>query len=236
MAEKRLHYYINDKTLYLKYAASGVYSWNPIAKDLYLNISKSDLLSKKYIINTVSADIYINNQNITMLKANSVSGDFALNNSIIENNVDVDSVSGNIVIDNNSMGDYLKLKTVSGNIVVNSKVTINKLDAATTSGEIALRTPLINNLDIESVSGDITYTCDNFEVESHVGINTISGNVKLFFRGDISLKIDFNTVSGKFNSVFAFKKENDYYIFGNGKSNYSIETVSGNVNIKEWVA
>ena len=36
-----------------------------------------------------------------MLKANSVSGDFALNNSIIENNVDVDSVSGNIVIDNN---------------------------------------------------------------------------------------------------------------------------------------
>ena len=86
--KKRIHFYKNDNTLYIKYAASGLHTWKPMAKDLYLNVSKSDLVSKKYIINTVSANVYINNQNISTLNANSVSGDIALSTSTIHNYVE----------------------------------------------------------------------------------------------------------------------------------------------------
>lgn len=147
--------------------------------------------------------------------------------------VEIDSVSAEINVSDITALDKFLIKTVSGDVKINDIKTY-LFDFDSVSGELNLSGE-INEFDGESVSGKLNLTAktelEKFDAE------TTSGDIKLLIPESNGFKLDFDTTSGDFNSNLPMETKGFNRvinrIYGNGKAEFEIETVSGDVTVNK---
>lgn len=94
--------------------------------------------------------------------------------------------------------------------------------------------PNVNSFDFTSVSGDLSLTASSTPNDGSV--DSVSGSFTLYLPGNAEFAIEMDSLSGDFQSEFEMTSHGDShdatYICGNDDKTYSIDTVSGDVNIQ----
>ncbi|MGN0509468.1 MAG: DUF4097 family beta strand repeat-containing protein [Ruminococcus sp.] len=144
--------------------------------------------------------------------------------------------------------DTLDIETASGTIKVDS-FEGNKADINTASGTVDFTAVSAEDVDVETVSGECTVTgkIEKLNVSgvssvlnlivgknnSEINAETVSGNVNIKTNCDQSgFTANYSSVSGDFSSDFAGTNKNGKFVYGSGKADYNISTVSGNIDIQ----
>lgn len=144
----------------------------------------------------------------------------------------------------------LKLETdsVSAQVKI-SGITAADCDISNVSGDITLDNVKLGRLDFDTVSGDLTASgeINAFESDSTSGTvnvstavtpgkiesDSVSGDVIFAIPSDSGFRVEFDSVSGDFDSDFPLKKQGDKYISGSGAAEYEADTTSGDFIIRE---
>ena len=150
---QKLHYLVENQTLYIQCAAVGSYESKYLDKDLTIRVPKNLSLdnlkvetvsspltiteiSSKMDIDMVSGNISINQCAGTELDVDSVSGKIDVKNCDF-NKIDIDNVSGAVELNNLSSTNNLNVDVVSGNVYLEVKeLTGFKVEFDSTSGKI----------------------------------------------------------------------------------------------------
>lgn len=203
-----LHYWLDRDTLRIRFAKSGRFPFASLRdKDLTLLLPR-DAVLRNLSLETVSADIFL--QDITA------------------NDFDLESVSGNMELLDVYFSDEMDAEAVSGDITVSAAGSAGSLDIDTTSGTIFAAAQSFDSIDLSSVSGKITAETDSLRWDS--SLESVSGDVELHLADDgFSARI--STLSGTVHSDFPVSCADDIYLCGAGGPELDIETVSGNVDI-----
>ena len=141
--------------------------------------------------------------------------------------LDVETVSGNL----NTVIDFagaIELESVSGDLTIIGGM--NKFKAESGSGDISV-SGAVNKFDAESTSGNVLLDCRN-GVPNELDVDTTSGSVTLYLPQEADLTLEYDTVSGDFDSARAVKIHGETYMIGNGRGDWDVETVSGDLTIK----
>lgn len=125
----------------------------------------------------------------------------------------ISSVSGGISL-NAAEGTELKLNSVSGKISV-GKISAKEVYCGTVSGKIETGINSVDELKAESVSGAVHITLAGLGAENAAGAT-----------------VDFSTTSGKFDTKLSYSNKNGKYVFGGGKTEISVNTVSGSLFVR----
>lgn len=181
--EKRVHYYLDDGVLNIKFCKSGLKgSINERDKKLTVEIPENVYLD----INTISSPVEMGDVSFSGLEVATISGKVEMGN-VQSNTVNVETVSGNIIMDETS-ATVLDLKSTSGNIQT-TLVTAMTADIENISGNvaIALRENLGTTLKMSMISGrfssKLDYKQSGTRVEfygggsNNVRVDLISGNL-----------------------------------------------------------
>ena len=203
-----LHYWLDGDTLRIRFAKSGCLGTASLRdKDLTLLLPRDTAL-RRLSIETVSADISL--QDIT-------ADDF-----------DLESVSGNMELLDVYFSDEMDAEAVSGNIRISAAGNVGSLDIETTSGTISAAAQSFDSIDLSSVSGRITAETGSLRWES--SLESVSGDIE-FYLPDDGFTARISTLSGTVHSDFPCSKADNIYICGSGGPELDIETVSGNVEL-----
>lgn len=167
--------------------------------------------------------------------------------SISLDEFDVSSASAEVTAESIN-ADTLDIETASGTIKVDS-FEGNKADINTASGTVDFVAASAYEVDVETVSGECTVSGKieklnasgvsgvlNLTVgknNSEISAETVSGNVNIRTNCDESgFTAHYSSVSGNFSSDFAGKNKDGKFVYGRGKADYNISTVSGNIDIQ----
>ena len=99
---------------------------------------------------------------------------------------------------------------------------------ATMSGDIEIGEFVAEEGDLSSGSGDITL--DNMQVQE-AAITTASGDVELSLP-EKGAKIKYTTTGGELETDLYHKKTGNIYVFGDGKTNLTIQSTNGDLMIR----
>lgn len=142
--------------------------------------------------------------------------------------LDIDSASGNIFFGSFS-SNLASVETVSGNIRLSGSVD-NKLTAESVSGDAKIYADFAE-ANLETVSGK--YEIYLGEKAKKLSSESVSGCVTaLINKGINGFTLDRDNISGSITNEFSVASENDKMTFGDGSTEISIETVSGDVILK----
>lgn len=144
--------------------------------------------------------------------------------------ISVGTVSADVTIDDPAFHmEKLDVETVSGNL--NAVLDFaGKMELDTVSGGLTVNAA-VNEFDAESTSGDVLLDCRS-GAPGELDVNTVSGNVTLYLPQDADLTLDYETASGDFESALAMGVHNGNYTIGNGRGEWEVETVSGDLIVK----
>ncbi|MBE7077720.1 MAG: DUF4097 domain-containing protein [Clostridiales bacterium] len=145
----------------------------------------------------------------------------------------------------------VEVDTASADIDLNN-LSARRIEADSSSGAImGVLSDATKELNVESLSGSVDITANGlqkFEIEttstdvklsagmdlSEGSFDSISGNFTLTlpetFEG---FSVEFESVSGNFNSDFTTEKRGNRYVYGTGATELEVENTSGNVNVKK---
>lgn len=149
-------------------------------------------------------------------------------------NIAIKTTSGDIFIDKLSISN-LKSNTISGDLNVNKLFTTTS-DIKTTSGNLNIQ-DFSGDLDFTSISGDLLIYYGKFN--NNINMKTTSGDLNIVLPKDSQFEFKGKTVSGDINCNFPLTLEGDISErsiqgrVGSGDSLVNIDTVSGNINIKQ---
>ena len=210
--EKTMYYRFENGTLFIQFAKSGSYNWNPPEKELTVSLPR-DVVLESFEADTASADV----------TAESLSAKY----------LDIDTVSGRVKIDALSCAESVKADTTSGGVDISLSGDVRKADISTVSGTVNVKAEKITEFDCESTSGSITLSAKT--APSSIDIDSVSGKVTLYLPKDLNATLEFDTVSGDFNCAISCSVSGkDTYSFGAGTGRYTVDTTSGNLKIEEY--
>ncbi len=163
--------------------------------------------------------------------------------------VDINSAAASVNISDLSLGE-LDVKSASGDTML-TRVSAEDADIYSASGELTMDGTEARSIDAGSVSGRISYTGSftegDFETTSgtidivsqrtpaELDIESVSGSVTVTLPEDSSFSLETESVSGDLDSEFALKTGGKKHTCGKTpeKCSISIETVSGDMNMKQ---
>ncbi|GFI61274.1 hypothetical protein IMSAG049_00431 [Clostridiales bacterium] len=146
---------------------------------------------------------------------------------ICTKNINVETVSGPASISNVTLSDFSS-SSVSGKIFAKS-LTAQSINLDTVSGDCFIEGS-VSLVDFDSTSGSLEFTSDI--CPSEIKAATISGNVTAYIPEDSSFSYSFDRVSGNFNTDFSVVLSKGGGTCGNADSEFSFDTVSGDVMLK----
>lgn len=206
--DMRLRYLVEDGTLKIKFCASGKQNFNTTEKDLTVKIPKTTLRAFKF---------------------SGISADLNLNCTVVDS-VEASTTSGNIVLIGCNVISLVKVNTISGKTEVNLMAPMNEFNGKSTSGTFSVNAPSVTQVDVGTVSGDISLTVTT-EPDQLI-VDTTSGNVNLTLPRNSAFTLEYHSTSGEVRSDLPYTKSSKKYIFGVGNKGYMVSTVSGNLWIK----
>lgn len=137
----------------------------------------------------------------------------------VELNIDT-AGGGDIQISGQSF-DAVDINTASADAVLEN-CCIKELNVDTASGGVSYNGGSLGSADIESVSGEVEIVCYN-SLPNDLDIETVSGNVKVSLPDLASgFVVEMDSISGSFSGVRTH---------GAGRATYTFDTVSGRVSV-----
>ena len=124
----------------------------------------------------------------------------------------------------------LDVDTVSSDLVV-ADLAVERAELATVSGNVKLAGSVSSDLAVDTVSGvqDLALTG---ALPPQVSCDTVSGDVSLQMPADAGATVGVSSISGGFtNDLPASAQSGDTYVYGDGASRITINTVSGNMRV-----
>lgn len=147
--------------------------------------------------------------------------------------INIKNVSADISIKNVSISS-LTINNVSGYINIDSNA-IEQLKVDNVSGEIIMMNNKISTCEVSSVSGNIGMSYS--EIPITMNVSTTSASLTLYLNVNAVLKINYSTISGKFDSDIEYITKDNCYLINNSdiENNliYTISTISGNLKIRK---
>lgn len=209
--ETSVHWRLENTTLYIRFAASGVHS-----RELDgLQKSLTVMLPEGFRAGELEAEL--------------VSASFEAAGLAAEE-LDIESVSGPIEITQTGYTRKLKLENVSGRISAAAE-QVGEMEISTVSGNVDARIADIRTLELNSVSGNMELSLA--AVPAVCTADTTSGSILLRLPAGASFTAVLDTVSGGFTSGFTVTQNGGTYISGSGEARFTFDTVSGSVHIME---
>lgn len=205
-----LYYWLEGKTLHIKFARSGRGNYLNVGKTLTLYLP-AGVMIRYADIDTVSADVEIG--------------------AVAFNNTDIETVSGDVSVKAASFASKAEISTVSGDVNTSIAAATAELDIETTSGDVNVISDGITKLDVDTTSGKVDI--DVKKAPRSVDIETVSGAITLSIPDGSGFSAEVSKVSGSFNCDFSAEHKGGKYVYGDGSGNYSFESVSGNIAIRK---
>ena len=125
------------------------------------------------------------------------------------NKVDFDGASGRCVLENCWIGD-VDLDTASGDILLSGGVM---------------------NVDCDAASASCTLILKN--TPKSIEMDTASGDLDITFPEECGFTVSMDGISTQFNSDFPTTNKNGMFVYGDGGCRIEVDTVSGNVTIRQ---
>ena len=217
-----MHYLIDDGVLRIRFCASGAkIQVNATDKHLSLEVPKGIELSVHTTSALVKADTL--EQNDILIAAHSGSTKLG---TVTAESVDLSSSSGSIQAESVS-AQALKCSASSGPVDLGI-VSAKKLECSTSSGFVTMGDVNSETVEITTSSGSVELALT--EVLTAV-IHTSSGKVNLALAKG-GAEVLYTSNSGKLLTGRTYERKGDLYVFGSGDSKLTVETSSGNLEIK----
>lgn len=142
--------------------------------------------------------------------------------------VRVNNVSSNVTAEDIKCTD-LVIENVSGEISVSgAECDMASVDTVSGNADVS---GSIATLEFDTVSGDLKLR-DSI-MPSRIDFDSVSADAVLHMPEGDGFSADFDSVSGNFECDFPTVKNGEKYVFGDGSGIYKMETVSGDITIKE---
>lgn len=206
--DTQLHYWLDGTTLHMKFCRSGKWRLDGLKKDLTVLVPE-DLPLTSLTVKSMSADIHLDALQAESANIGTSSGDVELTDCAVTDLVQVDTTSGWV-----GMSLTEPLETFTWDAV---------------SGTLQITAPKVRNFSAGSVSGEVSLSVE--EEPETLSIKTTSGSIDLALPEDASFTLDYDSTSGELSSDLTHRTESGKYLFGDGKAEYQIGTVSGDVRI-----
>ncbi|MBN2882963.1 MAG: DUF4097 family beta strand repeat protein [Clostridia bacterium] len=144
------------------------------------------------------------------------------------------TVSGDVDIPAGFEAGRISVNSTSGDVKADD-VTCERFSYGNVSGKLYLSGKISEEVRVDTVSGNTDINTE-FEMET-IYVNSVSGDVDLYFDSDMEFKFDFSTVSGNFNCDFPIyenggKYDRKGYTDELADMNIDINTVSGDLRIR----
>lgn len=148
--------------------------------------------------------------------------------NINTDSLDIETASGKITVDGFE-GNSADINTASGTVEF-AAVSADNVDVETISGECTV-SGKIERLNASGVSG--TFNLNVGKNNRKIDAETVSGSINIKTNCDKSgFTASYSSVSGSFSSDFAGTNKDGKFVYGSGKADYDISTVSGNIEIQ----
>lgn len=154
-----------------------------------------------------------------------------------------------VVVPSDWLCDEISIDAASADVLIRD-LNANMIDLNTASGTGDFDNCNVANLDIETASGNISYTgsvttldCDAASADitaivsntpDSINFDSASGDLHLTLPRDTNgFSVDLDALSGKFTSEFETTLENGVYTHKDGQCDIDVDCASGNVIIKK---
>lgn len=184
-------------------------------------------------LHTVSATIQADGLAGGKFDAKTVSGNITLDGR--NPDVEINSVSGDVHLKGSAR--EIDITTVSGDIKVAQ--VAHEAEAQSVSGDIRLAGGPLDEVDLESVSGDL-YLDAGLTANAEAKLHSMSGDIHLTFTGKPAATLDATTFSGDIHSPWGAVNEPSYgpgsklnTKVGDGGARVTLKTFSGDVFLRQ---
>jgi DUF4097 and DUF4098 domain-containing protein YvlB len=200
-----------------------------------VNISATDLTAGARI-KTVNGDIRAT-QLAGKIILETVNGD--VDSRELSGDLRFETVNGDIN-DMNSKGE-LRFNAVNGDIESDTEATDIRLENV--NGEVDFKVAALRDLRLNTVNGEIKVQIKQLQDNARINMDTVSGDVRLYFPTDVSARFDIDAHSGGriINELSRDKVKKAKYgpsrelefILNGGEADVEIDTVSGRIELKK---
>lgn len=149
--------------------------------------------------------------------------------SLVIENLKVDSVSANMNLSGFAVAQSVEINTISGTLEAEFSELLNTFQGSSTSGAFKVSAPSVSHFKSSTINGVVSLSVQ--KEPDWLNVDTTSGKVNLNLPVSSSFTLDYGTTSGDLTSDLFYRKSAGKYIFGDGKGEYKISTVSGDVRI-----
>jgi len=223
----KLQYSALSGELKIQYCADNKIQINTPDKNLMIFLPADIAANLKTLdIDATSAFCTVSGLSSDNIRIDTVSGDVIATDTAV-GTARLNTVSGIVSYEGSADGVYGS--TVSGSFTANISSGDAEIEVETDSGLVQIYGS-VSSVELDSVSGNAEISCSSglFEVDAE----TTSGDVTLIVPTDLGLSLEFESVSGDFESEASSSKRGDEYsINGGGRAEYDVSTVSGDLHI-----
>lgn len=149
--------------------------------------------------------------------------------TLILNNLKVSTLSADVNLSDCAVTQSVKVNTVSGTLNADFSQPLNEFRGDSTSGSFTVIAPSVSRFQVGTVSGVVSLSAE--KEPDWLNFDSTSGNINLVLPESSSFTLDYDATSGDLSSELPYRKSSGKYIFGDGKGEYNIATVSGDVRI-----
>lgn len=143
------------------------------------------------------------------------------------NTLELNLVSAGLQVDGITAREC-ELETVSGTSRF-SGCAFDHMEVDSVSGDLTYEGRL-DTLEYDAVSGDVSLRLDNTPRE--IAMDQVSGDVDIYLPADAAFSATMDSASGDFTSLFPTVRQGDTYFCGSGGGVFQFDSASGDVTIQ----
>jgi len=201
-----------------------------IDSDLHISVPENSSID----VGAVSADIDVTDV-LGEQSLHTVSGDVDTESAGAD--VEAESVSGDVEVSGDKSDSETEASTVSGDVTLFR--VAGKVSAESVTGDVIIDEGSFSRAELGTVNGKLMFQSE-LRNEGKFSAETVNGEVDVEFVGDLSAKIDVDTINGRIRNCFGPEPErvSKYgpgwelgFTEGSGSARVDISTVNGGVNL-----
>lgn len=201
-----------------------------IDSDLHISVPQGSSID----VSGVSADISVTDV-MGEQRLHTVSGDVSTESA--GSDVMAESVSGDVEIDGDKSDTETTASTVSGDVTL-FRVS-GMVSAESVTGEVIVDEGSFSRVELSVVNGELLFQAE-LRQDGKLSAETVNGDVDIELVGDVSAKIDVNTINGRIRNCFGPEPQRTSkytpgwslsFTEGDGDGRIDISTVNGGVGL-----
>ena len=201
-----------------------------IDSDLHINVPQGSSID----VSGVSADISVTDV-MGEQRLHTVSGDVSTESA--GSDVTAESVSGDVEVDGDKSDTETTASTVSGDVTL-FRVS-GMVSAESVTGEVIVDEGSFSRVELSVVNGELLFQAE-LRQDGKLSAETVNGDVDVELVGDVSAKIDVNTINGRIRNCFGPEPQRTSkyapgwslsFTEGDGDGRIDISTVNGGVGL-----